>query len=269
VLLLIKVAAVQLQAIPGERDINIKNCIEMVEESAKQGAELIVLPELWVSGYYLSKEQFQSLQEVSTGETVSIFQKLAKELKVILIVPFVEGENGNLYISLAVIESTGEVIATYRKSFLWGREKEIFTPGEKVYNAIETSKGKIGVLICADIEFPEPSRILALQGAELIIVPSVWSYGAETRWDIQLPARALDNTVYILGVNTVNEGSCGKSKLVAPTGEVLCEASRTEQNILIHDVDFSIISEVRKEVPYLDDLDKTLWPNASLFELEK
>ncbi|AZV43321.1 hypothetical protein BAOM_2712 [Peribacillus asahii] len=152
---------------------------------------------------------------------------------------------------------------------MWGREKEIFTPGDRAYNAIDTSKGKIGVLICADIEFPEPSRILALQGVELIIVPSVWSYGAETRWDIQLPARALDNTVYILGVNTVNEGSCGKSKLVAPNGEVLCEASTTEQSILIHDVDFSIIPDVRKEVPYLDDLDKKLWPNAALFEMKK
>ncbi|MFD6211185.1 nitrilase-related carbon-nitrogen hydrolase, partial [Peribacillus sp. NPDC060253] len=269
VLLMLKVAAVQLQAFPGQKDKNIENCIEMVETAAKQGAELIVLPELWVSGYYLSKEQFQLLQELPSGETVSLFQKLAENLNVILIVPFVEGENENLYISLAVIESTGEVIATYRKSFLWGREKGIFTPGERVYNAIDTSKGKIGVLICADIEFPEPSRILTLQGAELIIVPSVWSYGAETRWDIQLPARALDNTVYILGVNTVNEGSCGKSKLVAPNGEVLCEASRTEQSILIHEIDFSIIPDIRKDVPYLDDLDKKLWPNAALFELKK
>jgi 5-aminopentanamidase len=266
---MLKVAAVQLQAFPGQRDKNIENCIKMVEEAAEQGAELIVLPELWVSGYYLSKEQFQLLQEVPTGETVSLFQKLAKKLEVLLIVPYVEGENENLYISLAVIESTGEMIAAYRKSFLWGREKEIFTPGERAYNAIDTSKGKIGVLICADIEFPEPSRILALQGVELIIVPSVWSYGAESRWDIQLPARALDNTVYILGVNTVNEGSCGKSKLVAPNGKVLCEASRTEQSILIHDVDLSIIQDVRKEVPYLDDLDEKLYPKAALFEMPK
>ncbi|WP_257347299.1 nitrilase-related carbon-nitrogen hydrolase [Pseudalkalibacillus decolorationis] len=266
---MLKVAAIQLQAFPGQRDKNIRNCIEMVEKAAEQGAELIVLPELWVSGYYLTKDEFQSLQEVPTGETVSLFQKLAKKLGVMLIVPYVEGENEHLYISLAVIETTGEVLANYRKSFLWGREKEIFTPGERVYNAIDTSKGKIGVLICADIEFPEPSRILALQGVELIIVPSVWSYGAETRWDIQLPARALDNSVYILGVNTVNEGSCGKSKLVAPNGEVLCEASRSEQSILIHDVDFSIIPDVRKEVPYLKDLDKKLLPNAAFFETTK
>jgi len=152
---------------------------------------------------------------------------------------------------------------------LWGREKDIFTPGQRVYNAIHTSKGKIGVLICADIEFPEPCRILALQGVELIIVPSVLSIPVETRWDIQLPARALDNTVYVLGVNTVKEGSCGKSKLVAPNGQVLCEASSTEQEILFHEVDFSLIPNIRKEVPYLEDLDKGLWPNATLLEMKK
>jgi len=109
---MLKVAAIQLHARPALRDKNIENCVEIVKKAAKQGAELIVLPELWVSGYYLSKEQFQLLQEVLTGETVSLIQKLAEELSVILIVPFVEGENGNLYISLAVIESNGEVIAT-------------------------------------------------------------------------------------------------------------------------------------------------------------
>ncbi|WP_246197255.1 nitrilase-related carbon-nitrogen hydrolase [Cytobacillus depressus] len=257
---MLKVAAIQLQAYPSQRETNINNCIQMVEEAAKQGAELIVLPELWISGYYLSKEEFQLFGEAPTGKTVGLFQDLAKNLGTVLVVPFVEVENEQLFIALAVIETTGEVITTYRKAFLWGREKDIFTPGERVFNPVETSKGKIGVLICADIEFPEPSRILALQGADLIVVPSVWSYGAETRWDIQLPARALDNTVFILGVNTVNEGSCGKSKLVAPNGEVLCEAPRDETSILIHDVDFSLIPKTRIDVPYLDDLDKDLYP---------
>ncbi|WP_176585884.1 nitrilase-related carbon-nitrogen hydrolase [Priestia megaterium] len=261
---MLRIAAIQMQAQPGQRESNIQTCVKMVEKAVLRGAELVVLPELWISGYYLTKEEFKVFAETPTGNTVTFFQNLAKKLGIVMVVPFVEGEQDQLYISLAVIESTGEVISTYRKSFLWGREKEIFTPGEKAYDVISTSKGKLGLLICADIEFPEPSRILVLKGAELLIVPSVWSYGAETRWDIQLPARALDNTVFVLGVNTVNEGSCGKSKLVSPFGEVLSEAPRDQAYILIHDINFDSIIDARAQIPYLKDLDEKLKPSSVL-----
>lgn len=257
---MVKVAAIQMHSKPSEKKVNIAKAISMVTEAANQGAKLIALPELWVSGYYLSREEFDVFGETPHGDTVSVFKEKAKELNVTLVVPFVEAEGENVYISTAIIENNGELLASYRKSFLWGREKDVFTPGERDYKVISTSVGQIGVLICADIEFPEPSRILALQGAQLIICPSVWSIPAEARWDIQLPARALDNTVYVLGVNTVNEGSCGKSKFVAPNGNVLIESPEDEEHILIYDMDLSLIDKTRIDVPYLDDLDRSLIP---------
>ncbi|WP_233191738.1 MULTISPECIES: nitrilase-related carbon-nitrogen hydrolase [unclassified Sporosarcina] len=253
-------AALQMHSKPNLREENITQAMAMISEAASQGAKLIVLPELWISGYYLSTEEFTAFAETPQGKTISLFQEAAAEHNVLLVVPFVEKEGGNIYISTAVIENTGELLTTYRKSFLWGREKNHFAAGERKYNVIHTSIGNIGILICADIEFPEPSRILALQGTQLIICPSVWSIPAQSRWDIQLPARALDNTVFVLGVNTVHEGSCGKSKLVAPNGEVLTESPSDEEHILIYDMDLSLISQTRSVVPYLDDLDRNLLP---------
>ncbi|MFY0543590.1 nitrilase-related carbon-nitrogen hydrolase [Brevibacillus sp. H7] len=257
-----KVAAVQMNPISGQTETNLQQAILMAEQAAQEGANLIVLPELWKTGYHLKKDEFEQLAETPNGETVRLFQELARKWSTVIVLPFAEKEEDRLYISLAVIEQTGELAATYRKSFVWGKEKNSFLPGERVYNVISTSLGKIGVLICYDIEFPEPARLLALQGAELIVVPSVWSFGAETRWDIQLPARALDNTVFILGVNTVGEGSCGKSKLVAPNGEVLCEAPREEACVLLHDIDPSLILQTRAYIPYLADYDETLIPGG-------
>ena len=256
------IAAVQMSPSSGQVDANLQQAIGMVEQAAQQGAKLIVLPELWKTGYHVTKEEFEQLAETPNGETVRLFQHLAKKWSAVMVVPFAEKEGDRLYISLSVMEQSGELLATYRKSFVWGKEKNSFTPGERVYQAIDTSLGKIGVLICYDIEFPEPARLLALQGAELIVVPSVWSIDAETRWDIQLPARALDNTVFILGVNTVGEGSCGKSKLVAPNGKVLCQAPREETCVMLHHVDRSLITHTRSYIPYLADFDETLVPGG-------
>jgi predicted amidohydrolase len=261
---MVKIAAVQMHAEPNQGETNTKRAMSMIRQAAEQGAQLIALPELWISGYYLSREEFDHFGEKPDGKTVPLFQSLAKELNVLLVVPFVEEENGNLYISSALIEKNGELIHTYRKSFLWGREKDIFSHGERKYDVIPTTIGKIGLLICADIEFPETSRILALQGVELIICSSVWSIPAESRWDIQLPARALDNTVFVLGVNTTDEGSCGKSKFVAPNGNVLIESPSDAEHILIADMDTSLIDTTRLDVPYLDDLDRNLFPGKML-----
>lgn len=257
---MIKAAAIQIHSVPGEKERNIEQAKTMVYQAAEQGANLIALPELWSTGYYLDYETFDQLSETPEGKTVTLFQKIAKELQVVLIVPFVEKENNELYIAAAVIEKTGEVLDVYRKSFVWGIEQKVFTDGERSYKLYETSVGKLGVLICYDIEFPEPSRLLALSGVDLIIVPSVWSIPAETRWDIQLPARALDNTVFVMGVNTVKEGSCGKSKFLAPDGSILREAPREDEAVLTCDIDLDLIAKVRSKVPYLEEYDHSLTP---------
>ncbi|WP_328588733.1 nitrilase-related carbon-nitrogen hydrolase, partial [Litchfieldia alkalitelluris] len=121
------------------------------------------------------------------------------------------------------------------------------------YPIFDTAVGKIGVLICYDVEFPETSRVLALSGADLIVVPSVWSLEAEQRWDIQLPARALDNSLYVLGVNAVGEGTCGKSKFLDSKGRIMQEASRGSEEVIYGTIDKQQLIKTREDIPYMKD----------------
>lgn len=254
-----KIAAIQMESISGQIDKNKEKGKKLVLEAIKKGAQLIVLPELWSSGYHLTKTVFSKLQQ-ETREIVEQFRAIAKEHNVVLVVPFIDKKGEDLFIALSVIENNGEILKIYHKSFLWDKEQLYFIHGERKYDPVETSIGKIGTLICYDIEFPEPSRILALRGAQLIIVSSVTRLASEKRWDIQLPARALDNTVFVLGVNTVGEGSCGKTKFIDPKGAIVHECSRTEEEILLCDLDFSQIDKARLKIPYLKEFDYSLVP---------
>ncbi len=258
-----QVAAIQLTPIMNDVDANLKRGVEFIRKAAEEEVDLIVLPELWTTGYYLSKNAFEILAETREGKTVSVMQEEAKKAKASIICPFVEkGKEGKLHISVALIDHEGQLRGIVRKSLLWGREAKIFTPGEIQYPVFNTNVGKIGILICYEMEFPEPSRLLALEGAEIIVCPSVWSLGASHRWDIQLPARSLDNTVYVLGVNTVGNHSCGKSKLVSPLGDILAEASDRKEELMIRAIDKEALYWAREEIPYLQDYRDKLTPGG-------
>ncbi len=254
-----KISLIQIHSIPTEVEKNVKKGIEMFYKAVEKGAELVVFPELWTCGYYL--ETFDFLAAIKENEwIINQFKKLAKETHTVIVMPLPQQIEEKLFIGLYVIESNGEIVKEYQKSFLWGREQHYFVHGKREYEPIITSVGKLGMLICYDVEFPEPSRILALKGAELIIVPSVWSIPAKNRWEIQLPARALDNTVFIAGVNNVKEGACGCSMLVSPMGEILAKADEAEEEILMYDIDYKEISAVRDKIPYLKEYDMDLSP---------
>ncbi len=258
-----KAGLIQIHSVPTEVEQNVERGISMFREAVDKGAELVVFPELWTCGYYL--ETFDFLAAVKeNAKILETFQTLAKETHTVIVLPLPQKKEEELYIGLYVIESDGRILAEYQKSFLWGREQNYFVHGKRSYEPVETSIGKIGTLICYDIEFPEPSRVLALKGAEIIIVPSVWSIPAMNRWHIQLPARALDNTVFVIGVNNIEEGAGGCSKIVTPMGDVAAQASDCEEEVLIYDIDLSEIAEVRQRIPYLREYDHQLAPAAEL-----
>lgn len=257
-----QVAAIQMTPILNDIEANLKRGIQFMRQVADE-ADLIVFPELWTTGYYLSRQAFEELAETKDGPTIQALKQEAKCADAVVISTFAEkDETGALYISAAVIDQTGKLLGIHRKSLLWGRENEIFNKGEIQYPIIETKHAKIGVLICYEMEFPEPSRLLALEGAELIVCPSVWSVAASRRWDIQLPARALDNTIFILGVNTVGNNTCGKSKLVGPMGDILAETSDSREEILLRAVDIKSLYWARDENRYLEDYRAKLTPGG-------
>ncbi|MTI96954.1 MAG: nitrilase [Firmicutes bacterium] len=258
-----QVAGVQMTPIMNDVEANLKRGQHFIEQASAQEVDLIVLPELWTTGYYLSQESFRQLAEPVDGRTVTLMQEQALRAQASIICPFVESESDDLYIAAAVIDHTGELRGVVRKSLLWGREQQIFQEGSIEYPAFDTKVGKIGILICYEMEFPETSRLLALEGVEMIVCPSVWSMAASHRWDIQLPARALDNTVYVFGVNTVGNNSCGKSKLVSPLGDILTEASDRKEELIVRAIDKEALVWAREQVPYLDDYEKKLTPGGA------
>jgi len=257
------VAGVQMRPIMNNVDENLRRGIKYIDEISKYDVDLIVFPEMWTTGYHLSREAFLCLGETREGKTITTIREQAKRVNSSIICPFIEKiDDENLYISAAVIDNLGELRGIVRKSILWGRENKIFKAGNIEYPVFDIKVGKVGILICYEMEFPETSRLLALKGAEIIVCPSVWSLGAARRWDIQLPARSLDNTVFVFGINTVGNNSCGKSKLISPLGDVLIEASDSEEEILVHIVDKEVLEWAREEVPYLADFKEKLTPGG-------
>ncbi|MGF7184847.1 putative amidohydrolase [Desulfitispora alkaliphila] len=266
---MLQVAAIQMTPIMNDIESNLKRGLQLIDQASYQEADLIVFPELWTTGYYLSKEAFTHLAETPDGQTITSIQEAALSANASIVCPFVEqGYDDNLYVSAAIISNRGELQGIVHKSMLWGREQHIFTEGKLNYPVFDTKIGKIGVLICYEMEFPETSRLLTLGGAELIVCPSVWSMAASHRWDIQLPARALDNTVYVLGVNTVGNNSCGKSKLVSPLGDILAEASDKKEELLVRAIDKEALYWAREEVPYISDYRNKLTPGGEGYPCE-
>lgn len=254
---IVKVAAIQMESIVGSKEANINKAEQLIRKAAQEGAKLICLPELFLTGYTLSTDQFCKLAEEADGPMGKYFCELTAELGIFLIVPFPELSGNDLYNS-ALLISNGEIKGVHRKVYLWGNsEKRIFKPGNG-FQPVHSKWGNIGILICADAEYPEPSRILATKGTDIIFVPSVWSKQAKHRWDVFLPAIALFNLCYVVGVNTfgkgIRGGNCGNSKVIDPYGQVICEAPTNEETVLIAAIDIENVRKARKELPYLQDI---------------
>ncbi len=248
------VAAVQMHSELGNLAGNLEKALSGIDKSAQEGASLVCLPELFNTGYLLEPHRPYQLSEPIDGYTVNRIQEAARRHRMIILAPIAERAEvaGVVYNTAVLISETGEILGYTRKNYRWGEEKLYYRQGQG-YPVFKTCLGKIGILICYDAELPEPARLLALKGAELLLVPSVWSKVGERRWDIQLPARAVDNLYFVVGANVVGEKPCGKSKIINPWGEILAEANRDQEIVLTAPIDYQELIKARREVPYLTD----------------
>lgn len=173
-----RVAAVQLAPVVGDLEGNVARATDAVREVLEQGADVVVLPELATSGYVFdSVEEARSVairpDDARFGEWVSL---LATRPGAVLVIGFAELADDALYNSSAIVTADG-VQAVYRKVHLWDREKLFFRPGDTRPPVVETPHGRIGTMICFDLEFPEWTRIAALAGADLLATPTNWPLG--------------------------------------------------------------------------------------------
>jgi 5-aminopentanamidase len=171
----IRVACLQLAPAIGERDRNRALALAAIDAAAVAGAQVVVLPELVSSGYVFRDDaELRELAERADGPTLGAWARRAALHGLVIVAGFPElGDDGRLYNSAALVDPSG-VRAVYRKAHLWDREQLVFTPGDAPPAVLDTAYGRIGVMVCYDLEFPEWSRAAALAGAELLCVPTNW-----------------------------------------------------------------------------------------------
>ncbi|MFO7637133.1 MAG: nitrilase-related carbon-nitrogen hydrolase [Clostridia bacterium] len=238
---------------------NDEKMASMADATKKEGADILVFPELFSTGYNLGMmgEKIFSLAQDIHGSTVTLARSKAREHGIHMVPSIAYREGGRIYNASVVIDHHGEVLQVYKKNHLWEEEQKYFSFGDHGYQVHETPFGRIGFLICYDVDFPETSRMLALKGAQDIFVSSAWSATHRHLWDIFLPARALENTVYVAGVNrTGREGEevfFGSSRVYGPDGLLVASAGENTEEILYCNIDTGSLDEVRKHFPYLKE----------------
>ncbi|MCK5811289.1 MAG: carbon-nitrogen hydrolase [Clostridiales bacterium] len=266
-----KIALGQIESKFMDIAANELKMIDMVKKASKQEADIIVFPETFSTGYNFSymKDRINELGEKTTKTTIPLACNLAQKYNIYVIIPIIYKQNEKLYNSAVIINNKGDVINIYHKNHLWDEEKNYFTYGNHDYQVYNSPFGKFGVIICYDVDFPETCRTLAMKGAEVIFVPSAWATTHRNLWNVFLPSRALENTVYIAGVNLVGDHGdlhfFGDSKVFDPTGELLITAGEDKEIVLYYDIDLTKIDSIRKDFPYLKERRAGIvtWPKST------
>jgi len=229
---------------------NLTRAEKLVKEAAEKGAKLVVLPELFDTGYNFESrgEVAEVAGEIPDGPTTEFLVELAKRLDVFIVGGTAEkDEKGNLYNSAVLVGPIGwGYIGKYRKVHLFNREKLFFRPGNLGFHVFNIGVAKVGLMICFDWFFPESARTLALKGAEIIAHPSnlVMPYAPKA-----MPIRALENRVYTVTANRVGEERglrfIGRSTIASPKAEVLAMGSEDKEEVAVVDIDLGLARDKR------------------------
>lgn len=256
----VTIGLVQLESRVGDKDYNLKESERLVREAAARGAQIVCLPELFVTGYNLAAfgEGLYDLAEGLSGPAITAMRALAKELGVYLIAPIAlqAYTTRPLNNAAVVIDDQGEVQGTYSKNHLFGGECGYFTrTGE--YPVFDTKYGRIGIMICADNNYPEPARILALKGAEIIFMPAAWRVQESDIWPLLIRCHALENNVYVAAANQYADMGdlflFGHSMIAGPRGQVIEELTQEGGGLIVRTVDLDEIYACRANMPSLKD----------------
>lgn len=245
-------ALVQFEPKLGDLAANLERVLDLTGAAAGQGAELIIFPELALTGYNqeLLGDQLVELALTPAAEPIRRLAQAAGHHNIHLVVGFIERRTipGVVYNSIVICGPDSSVLQTYAKSHLFSSEHLYFRPGASLH-ILPTNFGVIGPMICMDIGYPEVARLLSLQGAELLLAPSAWIREDEDLWPLHLRARALDNLAFVAGVNRVgDEGQLhfiGQSMIVDPRGHVLAELGRGE-DMLVTAIDLAEVTQARR-----------------------
>ncbi|WP_263833222.1 carbon-nitrogen hydrolase [Sulfurospirillum oryzae] len=267
-------------AVESTKEKTIAKTVSLIQKAAIEGAELVVLQELHQDRYFCINEDVSCFDLANSWEDdIAFWSDVAKENSVVLVTSLFEKRSAGLYHNTAVVfEKDGTVAGKYRKMHIPDDpgfyEKFYFTPGDLGYEPIQTSVGKLGLLVCWDQWYPEAARLMALKGAEMLIYPTAIGWFDEDMedeqrrqcdaWETIQRGHAISNGVPVISVNRIgkeedNHGVLdgirfwGNSFVAGPQGEIIVRASHDQEEVLIVDIDLARGEHVRRIWPFLRD----------------
>ncbi|WP_170228571.1 carbon-nitrogen hydrolase family protein [Nesterenkonia populi] len=252
-----RLGVVQMEAAPGEEQANVAQAQAYVEQLAAQGIDLIVLPELFITGYDLSYD-LSALADPPKGPHTQLLSQWARQYEIIIVTALLaKTHDGDLLDWAVVVDETGTITGA-SKQYLWGKESQKFITEPGPAALAPTRIGMVGAAICYEAGFPEVVRDLALRGAEIIGVPAAFGRERLYAWDLLTRSRALENGCFLAaagltGTNPSGVKFAAHSRLVSTKGEVLAGLGENP-GVASASVDLGDISRSRGAIPYLKDL---------------
>ncbi|MFZ5563365.1 MAG: carbon-nitrogen family hydrolase [Thermodesulfobacteriota bacterium] len=252
---MIRAGVVQFDTRLGDTETNIRSALAGIQELADLKADIAVLPELWPAGFDNANMAFQAAR---APHIVEVMTSWALEHRMVIAGSIAEADGSRIYNTLVVIDKDGRVAGRYRKIHLFSPsgENRYFAGGDARV-VCETAAGRLGLMICYDLRFPELCRALALNDAQCVIVPAQWPTPRIDQWEILLKARALENQLFVLGANRCGQDPGmaygGGSRIVSPRGETLALAPADGPRVLCADLDRSVMEDFRNQIPCFRD----------------
>lgn len=264
-----RIALVQM-AVQTDNALNMATAAARVREAAERGADIVLLPEMFNCPYGI--ENFAAYAQPDGGENCGVLSESARENKVYVVGSMPESDKGKVYNTAYAFDRAGRLAAKHRKMHLFDidvaggqrfKESDVLSAGDRA-TVFQTEFGPVGLMICFDIRFPELCRMMALEGAVLVLVPAAFNMTTgPAHWELSFRARALDNQVFMAGCAPARDmdacyHSYGNSIVVSPWGDVVARADERER-ILYADIDFEQVKAVRKQLPLLSSRRKDVY----------
>lgn len=251
---IIRAAIIQFHIRKGEVESNLRIAKQRIVTLADQGVRLVLLPEMWSTGF--ANERLKELSE-TTPTVLENLSRVAKKLRLTIIGSLPEKKKDGIYNTAYIVDRDGSIAGTYRKVHLFSptREDRYFKPGRKAVVS-KTSLGPIGLMICYDLRFPELCRSFALQGAKMVAVVAEWPAERVAHWEVLLKARAIENQLFVLGANRCGADGdlvyAGHSRIISPFGGVMARAGKRPVTISAT-IDLRVVERARKQIPCLKE----------------
>jgi predicted amidohydrolase len=239
---MLKFTAIQMEPTILEPERNLEKVIDLISQASSLGTQVMVFPECTLTGYVLSLEEAEALSEPIPGPATERILEACRQTGSYVAIGMLEkGHKGDVFNTAVLIGSNG-ILGKYRKTHLpfLGIDR-FLSPGTSINGPFDTPIGKVGLLICYDLRFPEPIRVLALKGAHVVLLSTAWPQTATLYPEFVAQSRSSENSLYIVAANRIGEERgtryLGRSVITGPNGEKLAEGSNNKEEMITAEID--------------------------------